>query len=74
MKFFRPRPTPAGATTRFRPDAEWFTLRHEDGVYVAEVRAEPERAVDLFHSLTEEMPPVVDLSLECLRTELAVPV
>jgi hypothetical protein len=43
-------------------------MRKEGGVCVAEVRASPERAVELFHELTEQMPDIVDLSVDCLRS------
>ena len=54
---------------RFRPRAELFAFRREGDVYVAQVRASGERSVELFHALTEQLPPVVDLSLECVRSE-----
>ena len=53
---------------RFRPRADWFAFRREGDLYVAQVRAGGERSVDLFHSLTEQLPPTVDLSLECVRS------
>ena len=68
MKLFKPRPAAVDPARRFRTSAEFFTLRKEKDVYVAAVRAEPERAVDLFHALTEQMPPQVDLSLDCMRS------
>jgi hypothetical protein len=57
--------TPSG---RFRPAGDVFSMRTEGDVHVAQVRCSPERAVDLFHDLAGEMPPVVDLALDCLRT------
>ena len=68
MKFFKTRAARASASGRFRPPADLFSLRKEQDVFVAEVRAGPERAVDLFHDLTGQMPAVVDLALDCLRT------
>ncbi len=68
MRFFKTRPvreTPAG---RFRATADVFAMRREGDVYVAEVRSSPERAVELFHELTEHMPEIVDLALDCLRS------
>jgi hypothetical protein len=56
---------------RFRPRADLFAFRREGDVYVAQVRAGGERSVDLFHSLTELMPPVVDFSLDCVRSDRA---
>jgi hypothetical protein len=68
LRFFKTRPvreTPGG---RFGPSTDVFVLRKEAEVFVAEVRVSPERAVELFHELTEQMPDVVDLALDCLRT------
>jgi hypothetical protein len=68
LKFFKSRPVKEVLGARFRSPADVFAMRKEGDVYVAEVRASPERAVDLFHELTEHMPEIVDLSLDCLRT------
>jgi hypothetical protein len=69
LKFFKTRPVKENLSARFRPVADVFALRREGDVFVAEVRASPERAVELFHELTEMMPEIVDLSLDCVRTE-----
>jgi hypothetical protein len=68
VKFFKTRPVKEVLTGRFRPSAEVFAMRKEADVFVAEVRTAPERAVELFHELTEHMPDVVDLALEDFRT------
>ncbi len=68
MKFFKTRPIKEALGARFRPTADVFVMRREGDVYTAEVRVSPERAVELFHELTEHMPEIVDLSLDCLRT------
>ncbi len=68
MRFFKTRPLKEVVSGRFRPAADVFCMRREGDVYVAEVRASPERTVELFHDLTEQMPPIVDLALDCLRT------
>ncbi|HEV8411582.1 MAG TPA: hypothetical protein VGQ30_13810 [Gemmatimonadaceae bacterium] len=68
MKFFKTRPVKENLSARFRPVADVFAMRREGDVYVAEVRASPERAVELFHELSEMMPEVVDLALDCVRT------
>jgi len=68
MRLFKPRPAAADPTRRFRPDSEHFSLRKERDLHVAEVRVEADRAVDLFYELTQQMPALVDLSLDCLRT------
>jgi hypothetical protein len=68
VKLFKARPARDAGSARFRPDADLFSVRQEEGVYATEVRSSPEGAVDLFHELTEQMPGVVDLALDCLRT------
>jgi hypothetical protein len=68
LKFFKTRPVKENLSARFRPVADVFAMRMEGDVYVAEVRASPERAVELFHELSEMMPEVVDLALDCVRT------
>jgi hypothetical protein len=68
LKFFKTRPVREALGGRFRPSTEVFALRREAEVFVAEVRVSPERAVELFHELTEQMPDIVDLALDCLRT------
>jgi hypothetical protein len=54
--------------SRFHPNTDLFVFRQEGGVHVAEVSAERERTVELFHALLDEMPGEVDFALECLRT------
>jgi hypothetical protein len=54
---------------RFRSRAELFAFRREGDVYVAQVRASGERSVELFHALIEQMPPVTDFALECVRSD-----
>jgi len=68
VKFFKTRPVREALGARFRPAADVFAMRKEGDVHVAEVRTSPERAVELFHELTELMPEVVDLALHCLRS------
>jgi hypothetical protein len=68
LKFFKTRPVKEAVGERFRPASDFFAMRREGDVVVAEVRASPERAVELFHELSEEMPAVVDLALKCLRS------
>lgn len=71
MKFFKTRPVAEIVGGRFRPAADVFAMRREGEIHVAEVRTSPERAVELFHALTEHMPETVDLALECLRSRRA---
>ena len=53
---------------RFRGSTDGFTFGQDDGVFTAHVVANAERVVDLFHSLTEQLPPAVDLTIEDHRS------
>lgn len=65
---FRGRAPEATVWQRFRSSVEGFTFaRREDGVYEANVSANAERAVDLFYTLTEQLPPAVDVVLDDRR-------
>ena len=66
--FFRGRQAEASIWRRFRASADGFTFASDEGVYSAHVVANAERIVDLFHSLTEQLPPAVDVTLEDLRS------
>ena len=61
--FFRGKHAEASIWRRFRQSADGFTFASEDGVFSAHVAANAERVVDLFHSLAEQLPPAVDISL-----------
>src|SRR5438874_3051962 len=65
---FRGRQAEASIWQRFRSLADDFTFTSEDGYFAAHVVANAERVVDLFHSLTEHLPPAVDLALDDLRS------
>jgi hypothetical protein len=65
---FRSRNSTPPAVTRFRPREDLFAFRKEGELFVAEVAAGLERSVDLLHALTEQLPQVVDFSMECYRT------
>jgi hypothetical protein len=65
---FRGRVPDTSVWRRFRPREDVFAFRREGELYVAEVAASSERSVDLLHALLEQMPPVVGLALECVRT------
>ena len=65
---FRTRRVETPAENRFGSFTDLFAFRREGDLHVAEVVATPERAVELFHALTESMPPEVDFALHCLRT------
>lgn len=66
--FFRGKQAEASIWQRFRASADGFTFGSEDGVFSAHVVANAERVVDLFHSLTEHMPPAVDVTIDDLRS------
>jgi hypothetical protein len=66
--FFRGRHAEASIWRRFRASVDGFTFASEDGYFSAHVVANAERVVDLFHSLTEHLPPAVDVALEDLRS------
>lgn len=53
---------------RFRVPTDGFTFTSENGYYYSHVVANSERVVNLFHSLTENLPPAVDVALEDLRS------
>lgn len=66
--FFRGRQAEASIWRRFKVGADGFTFSSEDGYYSSHIVANAERVVDLFHSLTEQLPPAVDVALEDLRS------
>ena len=66
--FFRGRQPDASIWRRFRVSADGFTFVQEEDVYVAHVVANAERVVDLFYTLTEQMPPAVDIVIDDLRS------
>jgi hypothetical protein len=65
---FRHRTPPTTVASRFRPATALFASRTERGLFVTQISAGMERSIELLHSLSEQLPPVVDLSLECLRS------
>jgi hypothetical protein len=66
--FFRGRQTEASIWRRFRASPDGFTFNQEEGFYAAHVVANAERVVDLFHTLSEQLPPAVDVVIEDLRS------
>jgi len=66
--FFRGKQAEASIWKRFRPGADGFTFEAKDGLFEAHAAANAERVVDLFHSLTEQLPPAVDVTLEDRRS------
>jgi len=69
--FFRGRQPEGSVWRRFRAGTDGFSFIREDGYYAAHVAANAERVVDLFHALTEHLPPAVDVALEDVRSGLS---
>jgi hypothetical protein len=65
---FRGRQPEASIWRRFRSGVDGFTFVQESDHYAAHVVANAERIVDLFHVLTEHLPPAVDMFVDDLRT------
>jgi hypothetical protein len=66
--FFRGREAESSIWQRFKVGADSFTFGSEDGYFSSHVVANAERVVDLLHSLTEQLPPAVDVVLDDLRS------
>jgi len=69
--FFRGRQPEGSVWRRFRAGTDGFSFIREDDYYAAHVAANAERVVDLFHALTEHLPPAVDVALEDVRSGLS---
>lgn len=65
---FRGRQPEASIWRRFRVSTDGFTFEKEDDHYTAHVVANAERVVDLFYTLSEQLPPAVDVVIEDLRS------
>src|SRR5687768_10029502 len=65
--FFRGRQPESSIWRRFRAGTDGFSFLKENDYYTAHVVANAERVVDLFHALTEHLPPAVDVALEDVR-------
>ena len=65
---FRGSQTETSIWRRFRPSADGFTFVADEGIFGAHIVANAERVVDLFHSLSEQLPPAVDVTLEDHRS------
>ena len=65
---FRGKQPEASIWRRFRASTDAFTFSEKDGVYTAHIGATAERVVELFWTLTELMPPAVDLHVDDLRS------
>jgi hypothetical protein len=66
--FFRGRQPEASIWRRFRVSADGFTFAQEEDLFTAHVVANAERVVDLFYTLTEQLPPAVDVVIDDLRS------
>jgi hypothetical protein len=66
---FRHRTPATTVANRFRADAAVFETRQERGLHVVRVAADMERSIELLYGLAEHLPPVVDFSVECLRSK-----
>jgi hypothetical protein len=69
MGLFRHRTPITSVADRFRAADTVFSTAIENGLHVARVGAPMERSVELLHALSEHLPPVVDCSIECLRSK-----
>src|SRR5688500_11766320 len=65
---FRGQEAEVSVWQRFKSDADGFTFDQEDSHFTSRIAANSERVVDLFHSLSEHLPPVVDVSIEDQRS------
>src|SRR3989337_2021619 len=54
---------------RFRSGFDGFTFTRTGGIYEAKVVANAERVVDLFFTLSELMPPAVDVYIRDMRSQ-----
>lgn len=66
--FFRGRQPEASVWRRFRSIVDGFTFAKRGDHYAAHAVANAERVVDLFHALTEQLPPAVDVAVEEVRS------
>ena len=66
--FFRGRQPETSIWRRFRTGTDGFTFVKEDDYYAAHIVANAERVVDLFHVLTAQLPPAVDIAITDARS------
>ena len=66
---FRGRNPDITVWKRFRSGVDGFTFEKEGDHYEAYVGANAERVVDLFYTLSEQLPPAIDVVVEDLRSE-----
>ena len=66
---FRGRNPDSTVWRRIRSGVDGFTFEKEGDHYEAYVGANAERVVDLFYTLSEQLPPAIDVVVEDLRSE-----
>ena len=66
---FRGRNPDITVWKRFRSGVDGFTFDKEGDFYEAYVAANAERVVDLFYTLSEQLPPAIDIVIADLRSE-----
>src|SRR2546423_13122942 len=66
---FRGRKPEVTVWKRFRSGQDGFTFTRIGDHYEAKVSANSERIVDLFYTLSEVLPPAIDVFIEDLRTQ-----
>lgn len=66
---FRGRNPDITVWKRFRSGVDGFTFEKEGDHYEAYIAANAERVVDLFHTLSEQLPPAIDVAIGDLRSE-----
>ncbi len=66
---FRGRNPDATVWRRFRSGVDGFTFEKNGELYEAYIGANAERVVDLFYTLSEQLPPAIDIAIEDLRSE-----
>lgn len=69
MVLFRGREHESVIAHRFRSVRARFSFTSGDGIFSARVFANAERAVDLFHALSGNLPPAVDVHIWDVRSE-----
>ncbi|MEO5590680.1 MAG: hypothetical protein ABIS03_13915 [Gemmatimonadaceae bacterium] len=66
---FRGRNPDVTVWRRFRSGVDGFTFEKVDDHYEAYIGANAERVVDLFHVLSEQLQPAIDIVVDDLRSE-----
>lgn len=69
MSLFRHHTPVTRVAERFRSGEAVFSIEMRDGLVAVRVGAGMERSVELLHALVEQLPPVVDVAMDCLRSK-----